>query len=182
MITATYVRCTLARLTPTDSVCPCCVACCSHAGGDALHLQVLESCYGNRQKHMSAMKRLMYVSYTAIPCLALRIRAGFFITFCTVTPVFGTCPAMSCRWLPPGGPHPAESGAGSWPNACPGSPAEALQTHQTAKKVIHDTQCKMSLRTFNHRNVHILPQHNHFWRYYTDRSTYYYYCVLVINA
>lgn len=97
MITATYVRCTLARLTPTDSVCPCCVACCSHAGGDALHLQVLELCYGNRQKHMSAVKRLMYVSYTAIPCLALRIMAGFLITFCTVTPVFGTCPAMSCR-------------------------------------------------------------------------------------
>lgn len=36
----------------------------------------------------------------------------------------------------PGVPPPAESGAGSWPVACPGSLAEALQTHQTAKKKV----------------------------------------------
>lgn len=42
--------------------------------------------------------------------------------------------------MPPGGSPPAETGAGSWTSAYPGSPAEELQTHQKAEEnILHDT-------------------------------------------
>ena len=61
-------------------------------------------------------------------------------TSCTETRVFDTCLEKSYRWVPPGGSPPAETGAGSWTSAYPGSPAEELQTHQKAEEnILHDT-------------------------------------------